>query len=110
MVYTSLRQSIRINLLTSHVDSLGSIEVNLIATVKLNLPGADPEIEERGGGGHVIAWVWCVYAARAYNAQRSIGGSGGMLPRKIFSFRPYESASEAVGDHHNHAKFMATGL
>ena len=28
----------------------------------------------------------------------------------IFQFRPYESVSEAVGDHHNHAEFMATGL
>ena len=25
-------------------------------------------------------------------------------PRKIFKFRQYESASEAVGDHINHAK------
>ena len=26
------------------------------------------------------------------------------------NFRPYEIATEAVGDHHNHTKFMATGL
>ena len=29
---------------------------------------------------------------------------GACSPRKIFKFRPYESASEAVGDHHNHTK------
>ena len=33
-----------------------------------------------------------------------------MLPHEMFKFRPYESASKAVGDHHNYAKFMATGL
>ena len=36
-----------------------------------------------------------------------LGGSRTCSPWK---FRPYESASEAVGDHHNHAKFMATGM
>ena len=30
-------------------------------------------------------------------------------PRKILKFRPYESASEAVGDHNKHAKFKAAG-
>ena len=50
--------------------------------------GADPEIVEGGGGGG--------------GGTHRVGG--------IFKFRPYESASEAVGDHHNHAKFMATGL
>ena len=38
-----------------------------------------------------------------------LGGSGGMLPQENLA-RPYESASEAVGDHHNHTKFMAIGL
>ena len=36
-----------------------------------------------------------------------LGRSGGML---LYKFRRYESASEAVGDHHNHAKCLATGL
>ena len=27
---------------------------------------------------------------------------------QIFKFRPYESATEAVGDHHNHAKYLTT--
>ena len=31
------------------------------------------------------------------------GGEGG-----AFKFRPYESASEAAGDHQNHTRFMAT--
>ena len=31
-----------------------------------------------------------------------------MLPHE--NFLSYESACEAVGDHHNHAKFMANGL
>ena len=32
-----------------------------------------------------------------------LGRSGGML---LYKFRRYESASEAVGDHHNHAKML----
>ena len=36
-----------------------------------------------------------------------LGRSGGML---LYKFRRYESASEAVGDHHNHAKCFTTGL
>ena len=46
----------------------------------------------------------------AYNRQRSRGIWGHALPGKFVKFRPYESASEAVGDHHNHTKFMANGL
>ena len=36
-----------------------------------------------------------------------LGRSGGML---LYEFRRYESASEAVGDHHNHTKCLTTGL
>ena len=40
-----------------------------------------------------------------------LGGGGGVwghaTPGKLL---PYESASEAIGDHNNHAQFMATGL
>ena len=38
----------------------------------------------------------------------TLGGSGDMLPQKIF--RPYESTSEAIKDHHNHTKFVASGV
>ena len=47
---------------------------------------------------------------RAHIPQSVVGGLGACSPRKIFEFRLYESASEAIGDHHNHTKFMATGL
>ena len=42
-------------------------------------------------------------------AHSVVGGLGACSPREILNFRLYASASEAVGDHHNHAKFMATG-
>ena len=38
------------------------------------------------------------------------GGLGAYCPRKVLKFRPYKSASEAIGDHHIFAKFVATGL
>ena len=36
-----------------------------------------------------------------------LGRSGGML---LYKFRRYDSASEAVGGHHNDAKCLTTGL
>ena len=39
----------------------------------------------------------CVQFFLPYNAQHSRGACS---PRKMFKFRPYESASEAIGDHH----------
>ena len=66
----------------------------------------------KGGGAH-IEWSWCVHAARG--ARRTfplcishsvLGGLGAYSPKKLFKFRPYESASEAVGDNHNHAKCL----
>ena len=41
-------------------------------------------------------------------AHSVVGGSGGML--RQLNFRLHESAFEAIGDHHNHAIFMATGV
>ena len=38
----------------------------------------------------------------------TLGGPGDMLPQKIF--RPYESASEAIEDHLNYTKFVASGV
>ena len=82
---------------------------------KCRIPGVDPDIEE---GGAYIEWFWCSHVARAASAvflcvditQGVVGGSGGSLPRKNFEFRLYKSVSEAIKDHHKHAKFMATGL
>ena len=39
-----------------------------------------------------------------------LGGVGACSPRTVFKFKTYESTSEAIGDHHNHTNFMATGL
>ena len=36
----------------------------------------------------------------------TLGGPGDMLPQKIF--RRYARASEAIEDHHNHTKFVAS--
>ena len=67
----------------------------------------DPEIEE--GGVAYINWESVRRAQRGVVCGRRVcsvvGGSGGMLPQENFEI--YESASEAVGDHHNNAKFMA---
>ena len=67
---------------------------------------------KKEGGAH-IEWevVWPCSACRFFCARIMhivLGGCGGMLPQE--NFLPYESASEAIGDHHNHAKIMATGL
>ena len=79
---------------------------------------ADPDIEEEvGGGGGGQTWganmelgvVRPCGARRAHNylahMTHSVGGLMGHVPPG--NFLPYGSASEAVGDHHNH---MATGL
>ena len=80
---------------------------------------ADPDIEE--GGGHIeLEWGWCGHVAhgartvffRMHIMHSVLEGScmGACSHKKMFSFRPYEGTSEAVGDHRNHTKFMATGL
>ena len=78
--------------------------------------GADPEVEEgEGGAGHGYRVGLVRPAARAARRfffrelvmHSVLGRSGGML---LYKFRRYESASEAVGDHHNHAKCLTTGL
>ena len=64
------------------------------------LPGADLGIEE-GGGGHAQSEFGAAVRraqpaqlfARANITQSVVGGSGACLPRKIFEFKPYESAS-----------------
>ena len=66
--------------------------------------GADPDIEERGGI-HRVGLV-----RSSLHAHHNAKGLGACSPRKISEFRPYESASEAIGDHHNHAKSVASGL
>ena len=65
--------------------------------------GADPEVEEGGGRDTDIAPNF--FRERIMHSV--LGRSGGML---LYKFRRYESASEAVGDHHNHAKCLTTGL
>ena len=80
-----------------------------------SISGADPEVEEGGGAGHRyrVGLVRPCGALRAPDFFRErimhsvLGRSGGML---LYKFRRYESASEAVGDHHNHAKCLTTGL
>ena len=52
---------------------------------------------KKGGGIHGV-----VFSA-------AIVFQGGLGTWKIFKFRLYESASEAVGDHNKHAKFMVAG-
>ena len=39
-----------------------------------------------------------------------VGGLGAYSLRKMLKCIPYESTSEAVGDHHKDIKCMATGL
>ena len=50
------------------------------------------------------------FSSRTYNAQRSRTVWGHAPLGKFFKFRPYVSASEAVGDHHNHAKCLTVTL
>ena len=52
----------------------------------------------------------CPCARIYYIAHCLLGGSGACSPRKRLKFRLCESVSEAVGDHYNHAKFVATGV
>ena len=67
------------------------------------------------GGAH-IEWCWCgqaacrIFSSRTYNTQRSRRVWGHAPLGKFFKFRPYESASEAVRDHYNHAKCLTTEL
>ena len=57
-----------------------------------------------------VVWPRGECSAHNYLALMMHSVLGGFLehapPGKIFKFRPYESASEAVGDHHHHAKFI----
>ena len=67
-------------------------------------------LKKGGGGGHTYGEL-----VRRAPHQLSVriqlgGGLGACSPRKILKFRLCESVSEAVGDHHNHAKFVATGV
>ena len=81
--------------------------------VHLQYSGA---VEERGGAH--MDWGWCGaamrraqrFSLRTYNTQRSRRVWGNAPLGKVLKFRPYESASEAVGDHDNHAKCLTTGL
>ena len=82
--------------------------------VSESYPGADPEVEEGGGGGpghrYRVGLVWLCGARSGPNFFRErimhgvLGRSGGMLLYRS------ESTFEAVVDHHNHAKCLRTGL
>ena len=82
------------------------------------MQGRIQRLKKGGGGKHRVGLVWPCGARSARNfflceritPQRS-GRVWGHAPLgKFFKFRPYESASEAFGDHHNHAKCLTTGL
>ena len=70
---------------------------------------------KKGGAGTQISSMVDAAVRRAQRAEffcehimhSVLGRSGGML---LYKFRRYESASEAVGDHHNHAKCLTTGV
>ena len=70
--------------------------------------GVDPEIEEGvGGGGHtyrVVVGVVC--SCLCTFSTQCCRGVWGHTPSG--KFRPYESTSEAIRDHPNHATFMAS--
>ena len=78
----------------------------------IDCTGADPEVEEGGGGRAHIQWGWCGHAERAARGIFSLRTHNAQRSRRVWGheFRPYESASETVGDHHNHAKCLTTGL
>ena len=67
----------------------------------------DPKIDEEGGhtygvrigAVHLVCSCPCMY-----NTQCSRRGGG------AFKFKPYESASEPVTDHHNHTRLMTNGV
>ena len=82
------------------------LDLKLTRERRLTVAGAEPEIEEGGVGAHIE----CGYLARIMKVLAFQGGLGACSPGKFLKFRPYESASVAVGNHHNHAKFIATGL
>ena len=74
----------------------------------------DLEIEEGGihiewgvGGAHIVCS--CLYTYSAQCSKR-VWGHAPPSPRKILHLDHYESASEAVGDYHNHTQFTATGV
>ena len=79
--------------------------------------GRTQRLKKRGGGGGGHRYgVGLVRPCGARSAPKFfrervmhsvLGRSGGML---LYKFRRCESASEAVGDHHNHAKCLTTGL
>ena len=59
--------------------------------------GADPEIEE---GGHT--YKVAIGVPRIVHSCLCIYNSVLGVWENIFKFRPYENASEAIRDHHNH--------
>ena len=64
--------------------------------------GRTQRLKKGGGPGHRLVRR-VARAARQILSRTYKGRSGGML---LYKFRRYESASEAVGDHHNHAKCL----
>ena len=68
--------------------------------------GTNPEIEE-GRGIHIEWELVQRVVVCAYISEQCSRGVWGHAPSG--KFRPYESTSEAIGDHYNHATFMATG-
>ena len=82
-----------------------------ICIIYINLQNPQSRLKKGGGPGHGL--VRPCGARSAPNCFRErimhsvLGRSGGML---LYKFRLYESASEAVGDHHNYAKCLTTGL
>ena len=63
-----------------------------------------------GGGGGIQSGDWCsvpvspFFTSSVCIAHSILEGSGGMLHQENLS------ASGAIGDHHNHAKLMLTGV
>ena len=86
------------------------------------LAGADPEIEEEGGT-HTVGigvamrrahsmriFFSCFIFLCAYKAQCCRGVWEYAPPGKFSNLKHMRVLLGAVGDHHNHAKFMVTGL
>ena len=71
----------------------------------------DRSRDEKGGHIYIVSgggWARVAHSCLFVYSYIEHSGLGASTPSKMLKFRPYESASEAVG--HNHTKFMATGV
>ena len=64
--------------------------------------------DQEGGWGGDVQHPWHAVVG-VHTAHSVVEGLGACSSRKSLKFRPCKSASEAVGDRHIHAKYMATG-